>query len=148
MTRHQQKITTFVSNNNNNPTTAAEEIIAKQIEGIKRMIWVHGDPFQEENDDDDDEKAQGTIQINPAMKRHWELEIKILREAPRDRDKLRKLVKAKQKEWEDTIKIEDLERIVTEMEMLRFVLFAVIRGSKATEEREKNDNSSIMNAQR
>jgi hypothetical protein len=49
------------------------------------------------------------IPINPAIKRHFELEIKILREAPRDSDKLRKLVKAKQRELEDAIKIEDTE---------------------------------------
>lgn len=50
-----------------------------------------------------DEEEVG-IPINPAIKRHFELEIKILREAPRDADKSRKLVKAKQRELEDAIK--------------------------------------------
>ena len=67
------------------------------------------------------------IHINPAIKRHFELEIKILREAPRDADKLRKLVKAKQRELEDAIKIEYTERLFPEVEMLRFVLCAVSR---------------------
>jgi hypothetical protein len=41
----------------------------------------------------------------------------------RDQDKLRKLLKAKQREGEeDTMKIEDIERLVTEIEMLRFAL--------------------------
>jgi hypothetical protein len=61
------------------------------------------------------------------MKKQWESEIKILRDAPRDADSLRKLVKAKQREWEDTMKIEEIERLVTEIEMLRFVLCAVSR---------------------
>jgi len=67
------------------------------------------------------------IPINPAIKRHFEAEIKVLREAPRDPDKLRKLVKAKRREYEDTRKIEELERLVTEIEMLKFVLFLVRR---------------------
>ena len=67
------------------------------------------------------------IPINPTIKRHFELEIKLLREAPRDRDKLRTLVKAKQRELEDAIKIEDTERLFPEVEMLRFVLCAVSR---------------------
>ncbi len=99
-----------------------EEIIARQIEGIKKMIRVHDYPEDEEGK----EQPIG-IPINPAMKRHFELEIKTLRDAPRDADKLRRLLQAKLREYEDTMKIEDLERIVTEMEMLRFVLCAVCR---------------------
>ena len=71
-----------------------------------------------------DEEEIG-IPINPAIKRHFELEIKTLGEASGDADKLRKLVKAKQRELEDAIKIEDTERLLREIEMLRFVLCAV-----------------------
>ena len=65
------------------------------------------------------------IPINPAIRRHFEAEIRTLREAQRDPDKLRKLVEAKQRELEDAIKIEDTERLFPEIEMLRFVLCAV-----------------------
>ena len=101
-------------------------MIAKQIEGIQKMIRLHGDDDGPE--EKKEEKRRGiTIQINPAMKRHWELEIKTLREAPRDPDKLRKMLKEKQREWEeDTMKIDVIERLVTEMEMLQFVLCAVL----------------------
>jgi len=99
---------------------STEEIIAKQIEGIKKMICVHGGPEEEEEE-------QPGIQINPAMKRHWELEIRTLQEAPRDPSKLKMLIKAKQREWEDTIKIEEIEKLVTEIEMLRFVLCLVYK---------------------
>jgi cystathionine beta-lyase family protein involved in aluminum resistance len=94
-------------------------MIAKQIEGIQKMIRLHDGPQEE---------GRGLIQINPVMKRHWELEIKTLQEAPRDADKLRRIFKSKQREWEDTMKIDDLERIVTEMEMLRFVVCSLLLG--------------------
>jgi hypothetical protein len=55
------------------------------------------------------------------MKWHFELEIKTLREAPRDPEKLRKLLK-ENAEKEDTMRIKEIERLVTEMEMLWFVL--------------------------
>jgi hypothetical protein len=45
--------------------------------------------------------------INPAMKRHFELEIETLQNAPRDEDKLRELLKLKEKENEKATHIED-----------------------------------------
>jgi len=105
------------------PNSTAEEIIARQIEGIQKMIKVRDIPDEELG-----------IPINPAIKRHFELEIKTLREAPRDKDKLRKLIKAKQIELEDAIKIEDTERLFPEVEMLRFVLGAVSRNECSKEE--------------
>ncbi len=67
------------------------------------------------------------IEISLATKRHWELEIKILREAPRDPEKLRKILKAKQKEYEQAEDSEDIERLIPEIEMLKFVLYLVSR---------------------
>ncbi len=81
-------------------------------------MWIHRSPQEEEGE-------LGLIRINPAMKRHFKLEIKTLSEAPRDVDKLRRILISKQIEWEDTMKIEEIERLATEIEMLRFVLCAV-----------------------
>ncbi|HEU4443777.1 MAG TPA: hypothetical protein VFR94_03780 [Nitrososphaeraceae archaeon] len=67
------------------------------------------------------------IPINPATKRHFELEIETLRNAPRDEDKLRKLLKSKEKENEQATHIEDTQRLVTEIEMLKVVLYLVSR---------------------
>jgi hypothetical protein len=64
------------------------------------------------------------------MKQHWETEIKILREAPRDPHKLGEILKAKQKEYEKAIDSEDIERLVPEIEMLKFVLFLVCRNGR------------------
>jgi hypothetical protein len=71
-------------------------------------------------------KAKEGFGINPAMKRNLELEIKTLQNAPRDADKLRKLldVKRRQKE-EEAMHIEDTQRLVTEIEMLKVVLYLV-----------------------
>jgi hypothetical protein len=61
------------------------------------------------------------------MKRHWESEIKILREAPRDEKKLREILIIKQKEYDKATEREDLERLVPEIEMLKLVLCLVRR---------------------
>jgi hypothetical protein len=68
--------------------------------------------------------------INPAMKRHFELEIETLQNAPRDEDKLRELLKLKEKENEKATHIEDTQRLVTEIEMLKVVLYLVSRKSR------------------
>jgi hypothetical protein len=62
------------------------------------------------------EEESEIIRINPAMKRHFELEIRTLQNAPRDADKLRILleVKQRQKEEADHIEKRDTQRLVTE----------------------------------
>jgi hypothetical protein len=52
--------------------------------------------------------------INPVMKKHLELEIKTLRNAPRDADKLRRLLEVKQRQKEEADHIEATQRLVTE----------------------------------
>jgi hypothetical protein len=59
--------------------------------------------------------------INPVMKRHLELEIKTLQNAPRDADKLRRLLELKQRQKEGAMHIQDTQRLVTEIEMLKVV---------------------------
>ena len=61
------------------------------------------------------------------MKKHLELEIKILENAPRDAAKLRKLLQIKQRQKEEADHIEDTHRLVTEIEMLKVVLYLVSR---------------------
>ena len=70
------------------------------------------------------------IEISLAAKKHWELEIKILRDAPRDENKLREILKAKQKEYEKAQDSEDIESLIPEIEMLKFVLFLVSRNKR------------------
>ena len=93
------------------------------------MISIHHD------NDNQGEKGKGVIttttkeaviEISLAAKKHWEVEIKILRDAPRDPDKLTKILKAKQKEYEQAEDSEDIERLIPEIEMLKFVLYVCI----------------------
>jgi hypothetical protein len=51
------------------------------------------------------EQQPETIRINPAMKRHFELEIQTLQNAPRDEDKLRELLKLKERQNEQATHI-------------------------------------------
>jgi hypothetical protein len=60
--------------------------------------------------------------LSPPIKKHLELEIKTLQNAPRDAEKLEKLLKIKQRQKEEAMHIEDTQRLVTEIEMLKVVL--------------------------
>jgi hypothetical protein len=64
------------------------------------------------------------------MKRHLELEIKTLQNAPRDADKLRQLLELKQRQKEEADHIEDTQRLATEIEMLKVVLYLVCTKDK------------------
>jgi hypothetical protein len=60
------------------------------------------------------EEVIDIIGMNPTMKRHLELEIKTLQNAPRDAAKLTKLLEIKQRQKEEADHIEDTQRLVTE----------------------------------
>jgi hypothetical protein len=67
---------------------------------------------------------QGELgEMNSAIKRHLELEIKTLQNAPGDVDKLEQLLKVKHRQKEQAMHIEDTQRLVTEIEMLKVVFF-------------------------
>jgi methyl coenzyme M reductase beta subunit len=102
---------------------STEVAIQKMIDASQRMLDVNsrvqGEAAKEEG-----------WGINPIMKRHLELEIKTLQNAPRDEGKLRELLKLKEKQNEQAIHIEDTQRLVTEIEMLKVVLHLVSRKSR------------------
>jgi hypothetical protein len=58
--------------------------------------------------------------MSPPMKKRLELEIKILQNAPRDADKLERLLKVKKRQKEEAMHFEYTERLVTEMEMVKW----------------------------
>jgi hypothetical protein len=104
--------------------STTEIVIQRTIEGIQRMIK----PY--ESKEGEETTGVAVIEINPAMKKHWESEIKILRNAPRDEKRLREILKVKLEEYEKAMDSEDIERLVPEIEMLRFVLFLVCRNER------------------
>jgi hypothetical protein len=71
--------------------------------------------------------------MSPPMKKHLELQIKTLQNAPRDPDKLERLLKAKGRQKEEAMHMEDTQRLVTEVEMLKVVLFLVCRNIRGRE---------------
>jgi hypothetical protein len=80
---------------------STEVAIQKMIDASQRMLDVNS-------------RVQGEAKdgwgINPVMKRHLELEIKTLQNAPRDADKLRKLLELKQRQKEEAMHIEDTQK--------------------------------------
>jgi|SRR5215216_2294180 len=94
-----------------NPRFNREVAINKVIEASQRMLKVN---------------SQGELGgMSPPLKRHLELEIKALENAPRDADKLRRLLQVKASQKEEAMHVEDTQRLVTEIEMLKVVLFLV-----------------------
>jgi acylphosphatase len=70
------------------------------------------------------EEKEG-IPLSSVTKRHCELQIKTLQNAPKDRSKLEQIIKAKERENEKARHIDDTQRLVTEIEMLKLEFFLV-----------------------
>src|ERR687891_140821 len=99
---------------------STEVAIQKMIEASQRMITISSS----------NEGVEGGWGwgMNSAIRRHLELQIKTLQNAPRDPDKLERLLKSKRRQNEEEVMyFEETERIVTEIEMLKVVLHLVSR---------------------
>lgn len=105
---------------------STEVAIQKMIEASQRMITI--------GSSNEEIEGASTIGMTPATKSHLELQIKTLRNAPRDPDKLERILKLKRRQKEETMERKDTERLVTEIEMLKVVLFLVCRNIKGREE--------------
>jgi len=97
---------------------STEVAIQKMIDFSQRMIDVQSQVQRETKD------GWG---LNPIMKKHLELEIRTLQNAPRDAAKLRQLLEVKQRRKEEADHLEDTQRLVTEIEMLKVVLYLMCR---------------------
>src|ERR671919_2253839 len=71
-------------------------------------------------------------QLNsPPVNEHFKLQIKTLQDAPRDADKLERLLKVKRRQKEEAMHMEDTQRLVVEeIEMLKVVLHLAVSRSK------------------
>jgi hypothetical protein len=97
-----------------------EVAIQKMIEASQRMITI--------SSSNNEGVEGGWGGMNSAMRRHLELQIKTLRNAPRYPDRLERLLKSKRRQKEEeAMYFEDTERLVTEIEMLKVVLYLVSR---------------------
>jgi hypothetical protein len=68
--------------------------------------------------------------MNPVIEKYYELQIKTLQNAPRDVEKLERLLKIKRRQKDEAMHIEDTQRLVTEIEMLKVVLYLVNRNRR------------------
>jgi ATP-dependent protease HslVU (ClpYQ) ATPase subunit len=93
---------------------STEAVIQRMIEAMRKFIR-------------EGEDQQEGIQISSVTKRHFQLQIKTLQNAPRDTSKLQQIIKAKERQNEKARHVEDTQRLVTEIEMLKPVLFLVNR---------------------
>ena len=125
----------MVENNNNNNNNglvysvsdSTEIIIRRHMEGIQKLLNPqHGNTTPEE-------ATAAVITNNPATQKHFELKIKTLQDAPRDPAKLRELLKIKQREYEKATLADKIQPLITEIEMLKFVLFLVCRNDRKKE---------------
>jgi hypothetical protein len=72
------------------------------VEGAQRMITINNSQEEEQPE---------IVKINPVMKRHLELEVRTLQNAPGDADKFRQLLEVKQRQKEEEADhIEDTQR--------------------------------------
>jgi hypothetical protein len=55
----------------------------------------------------------------------------MLQNAPRDADKLEQLLRLKERQKDEAIHMKDTQRLVTEIEMVRVVLYLVRRDARA-----------------
>jgi hypothetical protein len=93
---------------------STEVAIQKMIDASQRMLKMNS--------------QQGELGgMSPPMKKHLELEIVTLENAPRDADKLEQLLQIKQRQKKEAMHIEDTQRLVTEIEMLKVVFYLVSR---------------------
>jgi hypothetical protein len=67
--------------------------------------------------------------MSPPQERYLALQIKTLEKATRDAEKLERILKAKRRQKEQAMYIEDTQRLVTEIEMLKVLLYLVRRTS-------------------
>lgn len=93
---------------------STEEAIKKMIEANERIMALGG--------------GNGAA-LHTTTRRLYELQINTLRDAPRDKDKLEWILKKKEKAKKDAKEIEETERLDTEIEMLKIVLYLVNRNS-------------------
>jgi hypothetical protein len=68
---------------------------------------------------------------------HLKLKIRTLQNAPRDPDKLEQLLKQKERESEEVRYVQDIERLVTEIGMLKVVLYLVCRNNDMSADKNK-----------
>jgi hypothetical protein len=114
----------FIREDNRNSNDNDNRSSSSRQDGEQKKKKQHSSGGGEE-----EEGIPTTIMINPATRAHFQLEIETLQNAPRDASKLEQIIKAKEREHDKARHIYETQRLVTEIEMLKFVLFLVNRNT-------------------
>jgi hypothetical protein len=81
------------------------------------------------NDFDASQKMISEEHNSSVVNRDLKLKIRTLQNAPRDPEKLERLLRLKERQNEEAMHIEDIDRLVTEIEILKVVLYLVNRNN-------------------
>jgi hypothetical protein len=128
-------------NASNNNSDFVEDHVNKMIMGIRTFLNPqYGNTTPEE-------EAAAVIKINPVIKKYAELKIKILQDSPRDAKKLIEILQAKDKQYAKAQDSEDIERLVTEIDMLEYLLFLVHRANGTARKKDSSGGSSSVTSQ-
>jgi hypothetical protein len=95
---------------------STEAVIQEMVEECQRKI------ISEQNSNND----------SSIVNEHFKLKIRILQNAPRDPDKLEQLLKEKERESEEVKHIQDIEKLVTEIGILKVIRYLVNRNRDST----------------
>jgi hypothetical protein len=98
-----------------------EAVISRMIDAMRKFIR------------EDQQEGKEGIPLSSVTKRHFQLQIETLQNAPQDVEKLGQTIKAKERENKEARRIEETQRLVTEIEMLKVVLCLVIRSEEKKE---------------
>jgi hypothetical protein len=83
-------------------------------------------------------------QSKPIINKDLELQIKTLQNAPRDPDKLKRLLRLKERQKDEAMHMEDTQRLVIEIEMLKVVLHLMVSKSLLVEKSLKLRESDLV----
>lgn len=118
-------------NNDNDNTTSSsdfsEDHVNRMITGIQTSLSP-----QYGNTTPEDEAA-AVIAISSATKKYCELKIKMLQDSPRNAEKLREILQAIEEQYQKAEDSENIERLVIEIDMLKYLLFLVHRANERKE---------------
>jgi PleD family two-component response regulator len=124
-------VNTNADNNHDNASSRSDFVdvhVKKMVNGIRIFLNPrHGNTTPEE-------EAAAAIKINSATKKYAEIKIKILEDAPRDANKLKQILRTKQKQYDKAQDSEEIERLITEIDTLKYLLFLVIKASETKKE--------------
>jgi hypothetical protein len=120
-----------VINNNTSNSDFIEEHVNRMIKGIRTFLNPQYDKI---TTPEEEEQAAAVITINPATKKYSELKIKILQYSPRDADKVKEILQVKEDEYEKAQDSENIERLVTEINTLKYLLFLVRTANETKKE--------------